>query len=130
MEITLFPPFTLTVAAVDQITATGGQLRISMVQGQLKFEAAAEQAGDERFGCSGFVLAVAPGLVSKLRGRKLDYQVGGEYHFCPGVSEASRRSTSPSPAQRRSRPARRRLPTRRPALPAGPGPEPASCHAA
>lgn len=130
MEITVFPPFTLTVAAVDQITAGGGGLRISVIQGQLMFESGPGQTGDEVFGCPGFQLALEPGLTAQLRGSVLDYQMGGEYRFCRGISEVTRRSTSPSPVQRRSRPARRRLPTRRPALPTGPGPEPASCHAA
>lgn len=130
MEITSFPPFRLTVAAVDRITAAGGHLRISMTQGQLRFEPAPGQPGDEVFGCTGFQLALEPGLTAHLRGGLLDYRTGGEYRFCPGISAVNRRSTSPSPAQRRNRPAHRRLPKHRSALPAGPVPAPRSCHAA
>lgn len=133
MEITVFPPFGLTVAAVDLITASGGQLRISTRDGRVAFQAAPAREGDQVYGCPGLHIALEPGLAARLRGATLDRAESTEQlRFGlgePTIAE-SRTSTSPSPTQPHSRRARRHPPGRRQGRPVSPVPQPASSRAA
>lgn len=129
MDITVFPPFRLTVPAVDRVTAQGGSLRISRVGQHLAFDIAPPQAGDTVYGCEGLQLAVESDLAHQLRGAALDFD-GALFQLQPALSATSRTSTSPSPAPQRSRPVRRQQPVHPQAQRAVPVPAPTRFHAA
>lgn len=65
-EETVFPPFRVSEAAVDQIVAVGGSMRVDITPGgccgrTYVFTADAPDAGDEVFGCPGRGLGTQPG---------------------------------------------------------------------
>lgn len=77
-EETVFPPFRVSRAAVSQIEAVGGSVRIDIAAGgccgqTYVFTADRPAADDAVFGCPGAVLAVSPIAVVTLAGAKLDY---------------------------------------------------------
>ena len=77
-EETVFPPFRVSEAAVDQIVAVGGSVRVDITPGgycgrTYVFTADTPDAGDEVFGCPGAVLALSSVAVAVMTGAKLDY---------------------------------------------------------
>lgn len=78
MEETVLPPFTVTEAAVGQIEAVGGTIRVDLEGGgccgtTYVFAAAAPTDEDHYFGCPGAVLAVSESALRLLTGARLDY---------------------------------------------------------
>ena len=75
---TRFPPFVVTPAAVAQIEAVGGSVRVDVAAGgccgrAYEFNAGPAGGDDEGFGCPGAVLAVSPAALPLLTGARLDY---------------------------------------------------------
>lgn len=79
-EETVFPPFRVSEAAVGQIVAVGGSVRVDITAGgccgqTYVFTPDAPDADDEVFGCPGAILALSPVAVAVMNGAKLDYGV-------------------------------------------------------
>jgi Fe-S cluster assembly iron-binding protein IscA len=77
-EETVFPPFQVSRAAVSQIEAVGGVVRIDIADGgccgrKYVFLAGMPDADDQVFGCPGATLALSPVALAALTGAKLDY---------------------------------------------------------
>ena len=75
---TRFPPFGVTPAAVAQIEAVGGTVRVDVADGgccgrTYEFTPGPAGDGDEGFGCPGAVLAVSATALPLLTGARLDY---------------------------------------------------------
>ncbi len=75
---TVFPPFRVSEAAIGQIEAVGGSVRIDIAAGgccgrKYVFTADAAVAGDHIFGCPGATLVLSPVALATLTGAKLDY---------------------------------------------------------
>ena len=75
---TILPPFGVTPAAIDQIEAVGGTVRVDVADGGccgLTYVFTADQpaASDHRFGCPGTVLGVSESALPVLTGARLDY---------------------------------------------------------
>jgi iron-sulfur cluster assembly accessory protein len=75
---TTFPPFAVTPAAVRQIEAVGGSVRVDVETGgccgsTYVFRAEPADGADHAFGCPGAVLAVSPLALPLLTGARLDY---------------------------------------------------------
>jgi iron-sulfur cluster assembly accessory protein len=75
---TVFPPFQVSEAAVAQIEAVGGSVRIDITAGgccgrKYVFTADAATIGDRVFGCPGATLVLSPVALATLTGAKLDY---------------------------------------------------------
>lgn len=75
---TVFPPFGVTAAAVEQIEAVGGTVRVDVEPGgccgsTYVFSAGPAAVADVGFGCPGAVLAVSPAALPLLTGARLDY---------------------------------------------------------
>jgi iron-sulfur cluster assembly accessory protein len=77
-EETVFPPFRVSEAAVSQIVAVGGSVRIDIAAGgccgrKYVFTADRPDAGDQVFGCPGAALALSPVALATMTGARLDY---------------------------------------------------------
>lgn len=79
---TIFPPFTVTRAAIDQLTALGGAVRVDLEDGgccgtTYVFDqvdpAAPDAAGGTTYGCPGAWLIVSDTAADVLPGATLDY---------------------------------------------------------
>lgn len=75
---TTYPPFAVTTAAVEQIEAVGGAVRVDLQAGgccgsTYVFTAEPAARADLTFGCPGALLAVSRGALQVLTGAKLDY---------------------------------------------------------
>lgn len=71
------PAFRVSQAAIDELSAAGGRVRVDLVEGGCSgrtwtFTQDAPRAGDEVFGCEGAVLAVSPDALSLLAEARLD----------------------------------------------------------
>lgn len=80
IEDTRLPPFTVTPAAIDEIEAAGGVVRLDVVDGgccgrtyAFTLGDSAPAAGDERFGCRGAYLDISEAAADVLTGATLDY---------------------------------------------------------
>lgn len=76
MDTTAFPPFNLSVTAVDQLSRLGRNLRIALdlgYAGSVEVTVGPPEAEDELFGCPGLDLAVEPEVFIWLSGNTLDY---------------------------------------------------------
>lgn len=73
MELTVFPPFNVTVDAVDALTALGGAIRLSADGVRLRIESEAPLPADLVFGCPGVTIAVEPALLPRVREATLGY---------------------------------------------------------
>lgn len=74
----VWPPFAVTGAAVEQIEAVGGSVRVDVEDGgccgrTYVFTPAPPAASDRGFGCRGAVLAVSESALPLLTGARLDY---------------------------------------------------------
>lgn len=78
MDITTFPPFTMTVAAVDELTRCG-TLRVTFDPSRRSFlfREAAAMPGDEVYHCPGAEIAVPTTVARHLTGATLDYDAAG-----------------------------------------------------
>lgn len=77
----MLPPFTVTAAAIEQIEAVGGAVRVDIEGGgccgrTYAFTATPPVADDHGFGCPGAVLAVSRTALPLLAGARLDYAAG------------------------------------------------------
>ena len=75
---TILPPFEVTRAAVEQIEAVGGAVRVDVEDGgccglTYSFTLAAPSHSDRYFGCPGAVLGVSETALTLLTGARLDY---------------------------------------------------------
>ena len=75
---TILPPFVVTPAAVRQIEALGGSVRVDIATGgccgsTYVFTADPAARTDVAYGCPGAVLAVSPVALPVLTGARLDY---------------------------------------------------------
>jgi iron-sulfur cluster assembly accessory protein len=75
---TVFPPFQVSQAAITQIEAAGGSVRIDISPGgccgrKYLFTADVPDVGDHVFGCPGATLALSPIALATLTGARLDY---------------------------------------------------------
>lgn len=75
---TSFPPFGVSAAAVEQIEAVGGSVRVDIEAGgccgsAYVFTAEPAAESDHAFGCPGAVLAVSRSALPVLTGARLDY---------------------------------------------------------
>ncbi|WP_164544977.1 HesB/IscA family protein [Antribacter gilvus] len=74
----VLPPFDVTRAAIGQIEALGGAVRLTVEDGgccglTYHFTDAPGSDGDERFGCPGAELYVSAPAVEVLQGARLDW---------------------------------------------------------
>ncbi len=74
----VLPPFAVTPAAVEQIEAVGGTVRVDVEGGgccglTYVFTSGRPAASDHRFGCPGAVLCVSEDALPLLTGARLDY---------------------------------------------------------
>lgn len=75
MNVTRFPPFNMTMAAVDALTAAR-HIRIQRsIHGPVITHQPA-QPGDEIFGCEGIQISVEKSVGQQLRGLTLDARKG------------------------------------------------------
>ena len=75
---TILPPFTVTRAAVEQIEAVGGSVRVDVEPGgccglTYVFSAEPPRRDDHGFGCPGAVLTVSGTALPLLTGARLDW---------------------------------------------------------
>ena len=78
MTETVFPPFTVTPAAIRQIEAMGGLARVEVREGgccgnTYAFSQSAGIESDTRYGCPGAELFVSEAACAVLTGATLDY---------------------------------------------------------
>lgn len=74
----LHPPFTVTRAAIEQLSSAGGSVRVDLAPTgccgrAYTWSADPPQAGDRVFGCPGALLAVSPAAGDVLTGARVDY---------------------------------------------------------
>lgn len=74
-------PFRVSQAAIDQLEAVGGFVRVDITPGgccgsTYEFSDGTPTPTDVLFGCEGAILAVTPDALAVLTGSRLDYGVG------------------------------------------------------
>ena len=78
MAETVFPPFTVTAAAIRQLEVMGGRARVDIQDGGCcgqvyVFTQGPGDETDDRYGCSGAELFVSAAACAALTGATLDY---------------------------------------------------------